>query len=223
MSLCDMDNSMKDSSSISLMKKKHGTNWVNASINRSIAKNGLKNVLQYLTSIHTLEELFDFIQNNHFNNDVIYSISRSKLIQSYFSATKTDILKIVLNEVGVLKTRYGTMSWYNGHLCRSMGERALAEKLVEQNIPYFYEHRYPDSRLKSDFYIPTLDLYIEYTGMTKSNPACAYAAKYEAKASMCIEKGLNFYQSADITDIINMIQHELTTNNRAIVRDGKGM
>lgn len=56
----------------------------------------------------------------------------------------------------------------DGTLVQSAGERIIAEFLTEQGIAYRYDERFrivEGCAIRPDFYLPELDLYVEYWGM----------------------------------------------------------
>lgn len=61
-----------------------------------------------------------------------------------------------------------TIAVSDGTLVQSDGERIIAEWLAEHNIAYRYDERFrilEGHAIRPDFYLPELDVYIEYWGM----------------------------------------------------------
>lgn len=53
----------------------------------------------------------------------------------------------------------------DGHIVRSCQERLIDDWLFKNNISHFYEKIIPNTRKSADFYIPDIDLYIEFLGL----------------------------------------------------------
>lgn len=71
--------------------------------------------------------------------------------------------KVELNKI--IRARDGT-------LVQSDGERIIAEWLTEQGIAFRYDERFrilDGYAIRPDFYLPELDVYIEYWGMDTSD------------------------------------------------------
>ena len=101
-----------------------------------------------------------------------------------------------------IQGKYGRMRHFNNHLCRSDAEFIIAKFLVDNNIDYIYEKKYPNSNYKCDFYITKIDCYVEFTGMGKE--------KYKSKENFCIENGLKHIYSSSIKQITNYLKYELS-------------
>lgn len=56
----------------------------------------------------------------------------------------------------------------DGHFVRSRGEVMIDNWLYSNKILHVYERRIPDSKFICDFYIPNVDLFIEYWGLTNN-------------------------------------------------------
>lgn len=98
----------------------------------------------------------------------------------------------------------------DGHLCLSLGERAICEYLTQKGIPHSKEPLYPKHRtlnpknlMRADFLIG--DVFVEFAGMM-SNPE--YAARMKAKRKLAKEKKIPWFklESVELEDLDSLAQ-----------------
>jgi hypothetical protein len=121
----------------------------------------------------------------------------------------------LLAEADLLKlTNRGTGGYRSiasdGHLCLSLGERAICEYLTQREIPHSKEPPYPKHRtlnpnnlLRADFLIG--DVFVEFAGMM-SNPE--YAARMKAKRKLAKEEKIPWFklESVELEDLDSLAQ-----------------
>ena len=107
-------------------------------------------------------------------------------IKEFFGSWLGVLIEAGLLDGDVRATSRGAQSVASdGHVCLSMGERAIEEVLIAASIPHTREDPYTDSRYRSDFRIG--QTHIEYLGLA-GDPT--YDAKTQRKAAHATEKGL---------------------------------
>lgn len=94
----------------------------------------------------------------------------STLISKHYKIDRNSIKKIFFDYVSdkLSSGFYGQPVYHNGLRFKSIKEYRLCLLLEENKIDYVYEKQYPNSHFKSDFYLPNLNLYIEYFGILDS-------------------------------------------------------
>ena len=121
----------------------------------------------------------------------------------------------LLAEADLLKlTNRGTGGYRSiasdGHLCLSLGERAICEYLTLKDIPHTKEPLYPKHKtlnpnnlMRADFLIG--EVFVEFAGMM-SNPE--YATRIKAKRRLAKEKGIPWFklESVEIEDLETLEQ-----------------
>lgn len=93
----------------------------------------------------------------------------------------------------------------DGHIVRSYTEKEICNFLHHHNILHIYEKPIADTNFKCDFYIPQLNLWIEYWGM---NSIDEYYEKTRHKLKIYQELGLNLmsiYPKDDLREKLNLI------------------
>lgn len=97
----------------------------------------------------------------------IHPYISSSIIHKKFNTTKEEIKDIFYKKTNCSFTKqtYGTPIYHNGIRFKSTKEYEIALFLENKGISYIYEKNYPNSNSKFDFYIPILNVYIEYYGM----------------------------------------------------------
>jgi hypothetical protein len=90
-----------------------------------------------------------------------------------------------------------------GRLVSSYSEKFIADWLFENNLNYTYDKCLPNSKLKFDFYLPSLNLYIEYFGLIGKD---FYDKKTERKIEFYKNNNLNLmsiFPKDNITEKLN--------------------
>ncbi len=77
----------------------------------------------------------------------------------------------------------------DGHFVRSYSEKAIDDWLFEHGIEHIYEKPIPNTKKLTDFYIPKLDLYIEFLGL---NGRKFYDKRIEIKERLYQKQGLRY-------------------------------
>jgi hypothetical protein len=208
------DSASRNSKSASFFKRTYSQDWIIECINKNFSCNRelIKNAIIASSDV---DEFCNYI----FNNKNIYSINelasifQSSVISEYFEITKIVLRERLVSKYGIIPTKYGSIRYFNGHICRSNGEYHIAKKLVENGIEYIYEKKYPNSNFVSDFYIVNSDLYIEYMGFLKNDfftstnkKICDhYKERLEEKKKFCTNNKINFIFDSDHKNLTNKI------------------
>lgn len=89
------------------------------------------------------------------------------------SAKVTEAQMLKLQTMFAAKRRHATyddsaaLPTHDGHKVRSEPERKIDDWLFEHHVAHAYEYPIPETK-RCDFYLPTLDVYIEYWGLKDS-------------------------------------------------------
>jgi len=127
-----------------------------------------KNIINNLNS-ETINDFVDNILNEidfkSFSD--IHPYINSKIIQNHYNVDYSIIKKIFdeKTSANLIRNIYGTPIYHNNIRFKSIKEYKIALWLESKGINYMYEKQYPNSKFKSDFYLPSKNIYIEYYGM----------------------------------------------------------
>lgn len=187
---------------------KNYTDWVDKFIENNSFKDG--NIIKSLLNFKDYKEMIIYMIDNYKITDINIHI-QSKLISYFYKTTHKEMFNFLTNIDPTIKSKYGHIRYFNGHICRSDAEFLLANFLMENKIKYEYEKKYRNTLKRCDFYLTEFDFYIEYTGMQK-NKICNY--KYKEKQKFCMENNINSIFSNNIQEIKNKILDEIKSNNR---------
>lgn len=78
----------------------------------------------------------------------------------------------------------------DGHMCDSFTESIIDNWLFNNHIPHERSKRYPNSRMTTDFYIPSCNLFIEYFGLKGASRI--YDRSFLRKMDLVKKLDLNF-------------------------------
>lgn len=187
---------------------KNFPDWVDSFINDNSFKN--KNEIKILLNFRDYKEMIIYMIDNYKITDINIYL-QSKLISYFYNTTHKEMFNFLVNSDPTIKSKYGHIRYFNGHICRSDSEFLLAKFLFDNNIKYEYERKYKNTLKRCDFYLIDFDFYIEYTGMQK-NEICN--KKYKEKQKFCLENNINCIFSSNIQEIKNKILYEIKFNNR---------
>jgi hypothetical protein len=213
----------RDSCSATYNKNKFGDEWIINAIKRNAFLNG-DIILEIISK--TKNDFIYFIQEYSKIKTIlslndVYFLYNSKILQDYFQLNNQQMNIILRKELNINIKSFGNVRYFNNHICRSNGEYYIAKKLLENNIFYIYEKKYPNSTYVSDFYIPEIDLYIEYLGMMKSKYFEIYQTKlyfeykdrYDKKEKYCVDNNINYLYDSNMIKIVETIKN--------IIQNGK--
>lgn len=108
------------------------------------------------------------------------------------------------------KLPFGTKISYKGYVFKSHKEFQIGRILVDNNIGFKQEPLYGIGNLKFDFYIPTIDTYIEYYGLY--NKTEDYTKHTEYKRTLYKNrKVLEIFPTDNIEEIMSKVVASSTT------------
>lgn len=175
-----------------------------------------KQLIDILDTCITKLDFIKFLINNNTSISYIKRIVRCAAMQLKFTYGKfgDDTIDVMLckiyNELNIKKNvpgLYGNRYLYNGDMLLSDSEFQIANYLYNNNISYVYSGQYPFStsskRYYYDFYIPKLNLYVEFAGILDDS---TYAKRIQYKKDCCIEHNLSFIISDSVTEILTNIK-----------------
>ena len=155
----------------------------------------------------------------------VHIIFKSAIFREFYNIKITDvgfIKREVLRTFGVVNVhnrKYGYIVLYDGILYNSQGDYKIAKWLTEKNIIFEYNNPYPNqphpirSKLRYDFFIPSKNLYIEYTGMLASGSSCKvknmYASRWAIKQKFILANNLNVVFASDIDNLFELILEKI--------------
>lgn len=144
----------------------------------------------------------------------ITPIVGSKLIQKHYQVNSKTIKDKFYSKTPEIfdSNLYGTPIYHNGNRLKSVKEYKIAILLESKSIEYVYEKQYPDSRFKSDFFLPKNEIYIEYYGMLDGKNIenldkiqKKYFDKMNEKNLFCQEKNLKLIYDTNFNELYKKI------------------
>jgi hypothetical protein len=114
-----------------------------------------QNLLDYLLELN-FDELCEIINNANSVIEFILKLNHVEIKSKW--CAHNNIKKIVTK-------KWGTRYYSNGNYYQSTGEFEIGSFLEKNNIEFEIHKRYEGTYRFSDFYIPFLDLYVEFMGM----------------------------------------------------------
>lgn len=202
---------------IPFLKNKYGENWINIAVEQYSYLEDVKNNIKYIIKNElSLKDLCIFVEKINITKSLteILPYFKSKIIQEIYFKTFNELKIEYLKVNKLLRTSYSIVRWYNNHIVRSNGEFIISKFLVKNDIDYIYEKNYNPTKMKCDFYLSKLDLYIEYTGMLNKNGIHnknthiikAYEKRLNEKIEHCKINNLKLYYNEDIKVLILKIK-----------------
>jgi hypothetical protein len=188
---------------------KHGDDWIEKFIQSNCYKN--KDEIRELLKFDSYTDLIDFLVKSNYSLTEISLKIQNKILLHFYNCSRQDFSNYLMSLPIFKKTRYGNIRYFNNHLCRSDYEFEIARFLVENNISYRYEVKYPGSNYKCDFYLIDLDCYVEFMGIYKDKE---YVEKYEKKKNFCLENSINHIFSIKVEEIKKLIKDEIEAKFR---------
>jgi hypothetical protein len=203
-------------------KEKHGSEWLKEFSNRlQYTKKSTSSAISCIENCTSLESL-SVNMVGYIARDRVRSFLRTKVAREFYEindSNEEQVYRAIMSQynVGILnkKMYYGTLSVYGGLVLRSLGELEIAKWLDSRNIEYRYDKKYPfinnARNLRYDFYLPSIELYVEFCGMM-DNRKCqqavhqSYSKKIDHKKQMCLEGALHCIFSNDVSEIKTYIE-----------------
>jgi len=208
-----------DSQSLSHIINKYGNNWLNIALERHNYNEEYLNIIKYTINNNLdLKNFFTYIYENfdYYTITDYCPLFKSKILQYFYNITFDKFKLQFLKNTNLIINKFGNIRYINNHITRSNGEYEICKYLVNNNIEYIYEKKYPNSKYICDFYLIKKDLYIEYTGFLKSDFLSKtnfqivekYTLKLNKKIDFCHTNNINLYYNNNIKNILNKIKDE---------------
>jgi|688.fasta_scaffold357578_2 hypothetical protein len=202
-------------------KKQNSYNYKEDSVNNLINRTSFleetkKIILESITEKNVeffIKKIIEKIDIKSFS-DIIPFIN-SKIIQNHYQVDSNKIKKIFFNEISdkLKYGYYGKPIYHKGIRFKSIKEYKIALLLESNNINYYYEKNYPNSKFKCDFYLPDSDVYIEYFGILDSKKIenldekqLKYWKKMCEKILFCDENKINLVYDSEYKKLISKIK-----------------
>lgn len=160
-----------DGSSNKSLIDKHGDNWLLVKLNLLNERPRIKKkTLDFIKHIHTLvyEDRIDLLEYiGKLDFDQLSTYTKSSIVQTILCMNSTQIKSkwCEANNIKFKKSTHGNLYWFNGYFCKSNNEFKITKLLLELGLEFEVNCNYPNSKRAYDFYIPSLNLYIEWLGM----------------------------------------------------------
>jgi hypothetical protein len=142
----------------------------------------------------------------------------SKIIQFKYNVDRNYILDLFYKKCNMLfnRTLYGFPVYHNGIRFKSIKEYKLSLLFETHNMEYVYEKKYDGSYFICDFYLPSLNLYIEYYGMLDGKNLekldenqKKYYNKMLEKNEFCDKQKINLICDTNFNNLYNKIKEIL--------------
>lgn len=150
--------------------KIYGDSWILHHI--SILKKTKRVSESYINELQLLHNLK--YETNQLDNyllslefDKIISIAKNSVLQYILSKTNIEIISswCEFNKIKFKQNNRGNQYWYNNYFFKSNHEFSIGKYLIDNNINFKVNLRYPNLNFYYDFYLEDLDIYVEYMGM----------------------------------------------------------
>jgi very-short-patch-repair endonuclease/ribosomal protein L40E len=136
--------------------------------------------------------LGDFIKKSNIIHQSKYDYSKSEYIKGH---KKTAIICKKHGEF--YQTPQKHLSGQGCPICysliKSKGESFIKKFLEDKNIKFEYQKSIPNTKLKMDFYIPSMNLCIEYDGIQHFEPRSRFGGDIEYKMQLERDRNKNDY------------------------------
>jgi hypothetical protein len=211
-----------NSFSVDFFKKKYGDDWEVYWVNRHL--NHTKNVDLYkdiINQVSNLDDLQNYLMDNKNklnNKNIRISLYNSVLLRDKLSVGRNELRHLINNilDGDYVKSNFGVLIREGGVLYRSKGDYEITKFLNNLNIKFEYEKPYPNSKKRCDFYIPSKNLYIEYTGMLNINENSEkrknilrnYRNNLKKKMDICLKNDLKCLFLSDTNSIKKIFNNE---------------
>jgi len=222
-------NKLKISNGVKFIKSQHPENWAELCLEKHFGycKNGKHShytlLKEIINSAQSKEQLIIFLQKKDVEIRDLKFILKNELITEFYNIADQTEQQYIFNKICqhkgmklMPKVAYGTRITFNGILYKSIPEYSIAKYLTDNNIKFEYDLQYPYQKKKwpagfrYDFYIPCINLYIEYAGLAGR---IEYDKKMIKKRNHCIAHNLSVFISNDHPVIIKLIENEIKKNN----------
>jgi hypothetical protein len=222
------DSINNDSFSLEFFKKKYGTEgfglWCEKILKLTNNSDIIKPLFREDLTLNYLEHYVKNL-NEPLTKKQILSISNSRVIKHLLKMTKNELTYCLKLWTYGEKTNsaLGQIIRSDGYIFKSKTEFDLYCFFKEKNIKQIYEKNYPESKRKCDFYLPEIDLYVEYMGLynlsdrlrNKEKITTKYRYIMREKTNLCLNNDLNCLFSSNIEEIKKnvLIKYEDKKNN----------
>ena len=171
-----------------------------------------------LANATTYDQLLEYISKNYEYIDQYnfqYRICRKILCDIFgvnLGILKLDLLKKYAIDSNCV---FGHKRVLDGVVYSSNGEYYIAKLLVENDIKFSFNLKYPFSgetkAYRYDFYLPEYSYYVEYSGMllngvNENKIIVKYDVNMKDKIKLCKTNNLNLFVSCDYLGVIEFIK-----------------
>jgi hypothetical protein len=211
-------NKKKDCRSVFYYKRKYGDNWLDFLIEKRTYTNENKIYIKKCLNSKTYDDMLNYIVDNYEYIDYYNFRNRIAIpiLSEYYNVKHDKFKNDLIKKFGFFgNSMFGYKKQYNGILFSSVGEYYIGKYLIDNNVFFEYNKKYHDNvNFRYDFYIPILDLYIEYAGLLfhglKENKIInSYGIKIKNKILYCEKHNLNLFVSIDYLSIIDKIKNSV--------------
>jgi hypothetical protein len=221
----DRINKLKSASSVEYYIEKYKDKWKEEYFKKRLGRIDVS-IIKYkiIMECKNIEDVVTLVKKNikEYDYRKFKQICYSKLVQkvlNWSDDVSKKILRLLMSEYNIPNRNgiYGRMVIYKSFVFKSYAEYKLCLFLESKNIDFEYDKIYPKQKLPNklrgiryDFFIKTLNLYIEYAGLMNNE---SYRKRMNDKKKFCIENNLNLYISSSLNDIEKYILGKLNEKN----------
>lgn len=182
----------------------YGAGWVNNFIDYVISRPNSKNSDLYETIKTHSKNLKSYLLNLSFHE--FKPLSNIGLVNYLTGKTPIELKEFWCNtnNVKFISTKFGNISYNNGKFYQSEGEFEIGKYLESIGIEFITHKQYENTFYITDFYLPGLDLYIEYMGMNGKS--------YDEKRKSLNKLNFKIIWSSDLNFIKNKINEKIHRN-----------
>lgn len=193
-------------------KKRYNQDWIDVKIQH------LKNRKSNVKIIEQLEEIKKYVNDKDGLVQFLMDCDFKKMSELLSNTVVQDLIELdnhirfkskwcEINNVTKIENGsiYGNSYYYNGKFYKSDGEFIIGKFLEDNNILFSNNTIYPGTNKYCDFYIQSIDLYVEYMGMEEQS--------YKDKIKLLSKTPYKIIWSNNTEHIINTIYEKIHKYN----------
>lgn len=198
------------SPSIEMYEKRYGNEWILVK-NKHLEKRGSSTDKLELNKIiyelnYDKSAILEYIFKCSIDDLFLHCNNSSLLYVLELSHLELKTMWMEHNNIESAKSVYGNLYWRHGKFYKSDIEFMIGEYLTSIGLDFSVNVKYPKLNMFCDFYIDSLNLYIEYMGMDRN--------LYDDKIKQLKKMPYNIIWSNDYNTIKNTIYEKIYKYNR---------
>ena len=196
--------------STEMYEKRYGNEWILVK-NKHLEDRGSSSSHLELNKIiyklnYNKSSILEYIFKCNIDDLFLHCSNSSLLYVLELSHLELKSMWMEHNNIKSAKSIYGNLYWQHGKFYKSDTEFMIGEYLTSIGLDFSVNVKYPKLNRFCDFYVDSLNLYIEYMGMDKNS--------YDDKIKQFQKMPYNIIWSNDYNIIKNTIDEKIYKHNR---------